>query len=89
MTNPTPITLTFDWPDLETQLMELADGPSQKEMIPFLVSGIKKQKPFLTPDMLLREILSVTACIADARFPPAMACASLGSDTPRGSGSSL
>ena len=66
----TTLTMTFSWSDLERQLNRLADGPAQKEMIPYLVSGIRKQRPFLTHELLLQEILSVAACMADSRFPP-------------------
>lgn len=66
----TQLTMTFSWNDLERQLCRLADGPAQKEMIPYLVSGIRKQRPFLTHELLLQEILSVAACMADSRFPP-------------------
>ena len=66
----TTLTMTFSWSDLERQLNRLADSAAQKEMIPYLVSGIRKQKPFLTHELLLQEILSVAACMADSRFPP-------------------
>lgn len=86
MTNK--ITLTFDWNELEAQLNALADGPDQLEMIPHLVSGIKKQKPFLSEELLLQEILSIAACIADARFPAAVSSTSTGMVTSHGSESS-
>lgn len=83
MTNK--ITLTFDWNELEAQLNALADGPEQLEMIPHLVSGIKKQAQFLSQELLLQEILSIAACIADARFPAAAYSTSAGTVTSQGS----
>lgn len=82
------VTLTFNWRELERQLSALADGPAQKDMIPFMVSGLRKQAPFLSQELLLQEILAITACIADARFPTASALASLASATSPASGSS-
>ncbi len=66
----TTLTMTFTWSDLERQLYRLADAPAQREMIPYLVSGIRKQRPFLTNELLLQEMLSVAACMGDSRFPP-------------------
>ena len=64
------LTITFSWIDLERHLLRLADSRAKMEMAPYLVSGIRKQRPFLTHELLLQEILSVAACMGDSRFPP-------------------
>lgn len=64
------LTLTWSWTQLEAELDRLATGPVQAEMVPHLVSSLRKQSPFLSDGMLLQEVLAIAACIADRSFPP-------------------
>ena len=64
-------TLTWTWDQLQTELDRLALGPIQAGMIPYLVKPLRDQSKFLNGELMLREILSLAACIADHSFPPA------------------
>ena len=63
------VTLTFSWAQLAQELDRLAPGETQKVMIPYLVSSLQKQSPFMNSELLLREIVSTVACISDQAFP--------------------
>ena len=79
--------LTWTWTQLQTELDRLALGPVQAAMIPYLVKPLQDQAKFLNGELMLREILSLAACIADHSFPPATA-ASNASDPSSGLASS-
>ena len=80
-------TLTWTWSQLQAELDRLALGPMQAGMIPYLVKPLQDQSRFLNGELMLREILSLAACIADHSFPPSHA-ASPASEPFNGSGSS-
>ena len=63
------VTLTFSWTQLAQELDRLAPGETQKVMIPYLVSSLQKQSPFMNSELLLREIVSTVACVSDQTFP--------------------
>ena len=62
-------TLTFSWEQLASELDRLAPGETQRVMVPYLVSSLQKQAPFLNSDLLLKEIVSTVACVSDQAFP--------------------
>lgn len=62
-------TLTFSWDQLAMELDRLAPGETQRVMVPYLVSSLQKQAPFLNSEMLLKEIISTVACVSDQAFP--------------------
>jgi hypothetical protein len=63
------VTVTFSWDQLALELDRLAPGETQQVMIPYLVSSLQKQSPFMNSELLLREIVSTVACISDQTFP--------------------
>ena len=63
------VTLTFSWDQLAQELDRLAPGETQQVMIPYLVSSLQKQSPFMNSELLLREIVSTVACVSDQAFP--------------------
>lgn len=56
--------------DFEAALEELAMERQHKAMIPFLVSALKKQAPFLTGRTIMFEILCSAICLADLPLKP-------------------
>ena len=62
-------TLTFSWERLAQELERLAPAETQRAMIPYLVSSLQKQAPFMNGELLLREIVSTVACVSDQTFP--------------------
>lgn len=62
-------TVTFSWDQLAQELDRLAPGDTQRVMIPYLVSSLQKQSPFMNSELLLREIVSTVACVSDQAFP--------------------
>ena len=69
MSNDT-LMLTLPWKTLEEELHRLAAGPIQAEMIPHLVRPLQMQARFLSQALILREVVSIAACIANTGFPP-------------------
>lgn len=63
------VTVTFSWEQLARELDRLAPGETQQVMIPYLVSSLQKQSPFMNSELLLREIVSTVACVSDQTFP--------------------
>ena len=55
----------LSWSDLEEALDLVASTPVHRIMIPYLVSGLQRQAPFLTPRLILFEILRAGNCLAD------------------------
>jgi len=72
MTKIDTYTLTWTWPELQAELDRLALGPVQAGMIPYLVRPLQEQAKFLNSQLMLREILSLAACVADQSFPPSL-----------------
>ena len=80
-------TLTWSWTQLAAELDRLALGPIQAEMVPHLVSSLRKQAPFLNDGTMLQEVLSIAACVADRSFP--LTSEASPASGPAGSSSSL
>ena len=55
--------------DLSVALGLIASGPDHRAMIPYLVSALHEQAPFLNGQMTLFEILRAANCLADIRSP--------------------
>lgn len=51
--------------DFENALRLVAAGRRHTLMVPFLVSALSKQAPFLNGEALMVEILSSAVCLAD------------------------
>lgn len=51
--------------DLATALEQVAASEIHKDMVPHLVSALRRQAPFLTGQMALFEILRSGNCLAD------------------------
>ena len=87
MTNS--VTMTFTWDQLMRELDRLAVGDTQQAMVPYLVSSLQKQQPFMNSELLLHEIVSTVACVSDQTFPLDLAEALSGSAPSPDSRSSL
>jgi len=59
---------TWTWADLERALIGFAVSEAQVDMVAPLVSATRKQAPFYSKDLLLREILAITYVIGDESF---------------------
>jgi hypothetical protein len=51
--------------DFQEALELVASGREHRRMVPFLVSALQQQAPFLNGRMLMFEILCSAACLAD------------------------
>ena len=60
----------FSWEELQEQLEAIAATPVQRSVVATLVSGVRKQSPFLPPAQVLKEILCLAWVIADEEFQP-------------------
>ncbi len=58
---------TFTWSQLLRQLTDLAP-PELKPLVADLVSAIRKESAAKPPEMVLREILTITATVLDDSF---------------------
>ncbi len=61
-------TMTFR--DFQEALELVASGREHRRMVPFLVSALQQQAPFLDGQMLMFEILCSAACLADLPRKP-------------------
>ena len=55
--------------DLSEALMQVASGPAHRAMVPYLISALQEQSPFLTGRLVMFEILRSANCLADAGPP--------------------
>ena len=51
--------------DVSVALGLIASGPDHRAMIPYLVSALREQAPYLTGQMTMFEILRSANCLAD------------------------
>jgi len=58
----------WTWAELERALIGFAVSEAQVDMVAPLVSATRKQAPFYSKDLLLREILAITYVIGDESF---------------------
>jgi hypothetical protein len=58
----------WTWEELERALIGFAVSEAQVDMVAPLVSATRKQAPFYSKDLLLREILAITYVIGDESF---------------------
>lgn len=56
--------------DFQEALELVASGREHRRMVPFLVSALQQQAPFLNGPMLMFEILCSAACLADLPRKP-------------------
>ena len=56
--------------DFQQALELVASGRKHRNMIPFLVSALQQQAPFLTGQMLMFEILCSASCLSDLPKQP-------------------
>ena len=77
-----PATPAFAWTELERQLLDLAPD-ELAPMVRDLVSAVRKEASPKPPEMVLREILVITATLLDEGFLP------LPSETSDGEGSTM
>lgn len=64
-----PATPAFAWTELERQLLDLAPD-DLAPMVRDLVSAVRKEAAPKPPEMVLREILVITATLLDEGFHP-------------------
>ena len=64
-----PPTPSFAWTELERQLLDLAPD-ALSPMVRDLVSAVRKEAAPKPPEMVLREILVITATLLDEGFHP-------------------
>ena len=76
----------FAWSELERQLLDLAP-PELAPMVRDLVSAIRKEAPPKPPEMVLREILVITATVLDEDFRQTWAAST--AETSAGEGSPM
>jgi|GEM_PF-6365426 len=55
--------------DLELALHQVTVGDRHRRMIPYLVSALQEQSPFLTAQLVMFEILRSANCLADVGPP--------------------
>src|SRR5579862_3052781 len=60
----------FTWEQLERQLADLSGSPSRAAITPPLVSAMRKQSPWMPPEMVLREVLCLAWTLMDESFQP-------------------
>lgn len=60
---------TMTYRDLSEALTRVALGPSHRSMVPYLVSALQEQSPFLTGQLMMFEILRAANCLADTGPP--------------------
>ena len=56
--------------DFEAALQLVASDRQHRVMVPFLVSGLRKQAPFMNGQAMMLEILCSAACLADLPMKP-------------------
>ena len=59
---------TWTWTELERALTDFAVSQAQVDMVGPLVSATRKQAPFYSKDLLLKEILAIAYVIGDENF---------------------
>ncbi|MFT4253710.1 MAG: hypothetical protein QM608_14645 [Caulobacter sp.] len=64
---PEPPVPPFGWSQLQRQLTDLAP-PELAPLVTDLVSAIRKESAAKPPEMVLREILTITATVLDEGF---------------------
>jgi len=64
---PEPAVPTFGWSQLQRQLTDLAP-PELSPLVADLVSAIRKESAAKPAEMVLREILTITATVLDEGF---------------------
>ncbi len=64
---PEPALPTFGWSQLQRQLTDLAP-PELQPLVADLVSAIRKESAAKPAEMVLREILTITATVLDDGF---------------------
>jgi len=64
---PEPPVPPFGWSQLQRQLTDLAP-PELAPLVTDLVSAIRKEAAAKPPEMVLREILTITATVLDESF---------------------
>lgn len=60
----------FTWAELETRLTALAHTPIKKQMVPSLVSAVRKQSWAMPAEQVLDEILALAWVLNDETFRP-------------------
>lgn len=60
---------TLTYRDLTVALGLIASGPDHRAMIPYLVSALREQAPYLTGQMTMFEIVRSANCLADISMP--------------------
>lgn len=60
----------FDWRELERQLASLTPSPHLAQVIPSVVSAIRKQSARKPPELVLRDVLTLAFAILDENFSP-------------------
>lgn len=63
---------TMTYRDLEQALHFIAVGDRHRKMIPYLISALQHQAPFLTGQLAMFEILRSANCLADIGPPPVL-----------------
>lgn len=62
----------FTWEQLERQLADLSGSPAKAAITPPLVSAMRKLSPWMTSEMLLREVLCLAWTLMDEAFQPGL-----------------
>ncbi len=67
---PSDLLPPMTYQDFTNALGLVASGKKHKTMVPFLVSALRQQAPFMTGEMLMFEILCSASCLADLPSRP-------------------
>lgn len=67
LTRPAP--LSWTWPELKSDLREIAAKEEGKLMADRLVDAMKQQLPFLSRPMVLLELAAIVMALIDPEFP--------------------
>ncbi len=68
---PSDLLPPMTYADFEAALLALASGRQHRNLVPFLVSALRKQAPYLNGQALMFEILASGSCLADLPMAPA------------------
>ncbi len=61
--------LPVSWATMKSLMLLLAANAASEQMVEHLVDGIRQQAPFLTTELIRRELAMVFAALVDPSFP--------------------
>ena len=59
----------WTWAAMEQFMLLLAGNPASEAMVSHLIEATRLQAPFMTPDLIRRELAMTVAALVDPSFP--------------------